>query len=254
MTLDQIPDLLFLFFLLVVFPLQNLRHTARPWPRPRPDKPPRPPLQSYWRQGRFVLVLMLVLSLVMWTGRHSLDDLGLAFPTSAGAIGGLAVACLVMLAVHVIGTIMERSMTPTKRAEQAAQLRDLPLTMPRTPFEVAAYVVTMVGMTALWEVLFRGYALLILTPYLGLPAAIAVAAISYGAGHGYKNVRQFFGSIAMAFAFTIGYAITGSLWWLIVLHAAAPVSMLFYMRKMKTTAANAAATRSHCANYPVRDA
>lgn len=238
MPLDQIPDLLFLLFLLVVFPLQNLWHTARPGP----VKPPRPPLQSYWRQGRFVLILLLVLSLVMWTGRHTVTDLGLAFPASTRAIGGLVLACLIMLAVHMIGTVMERKMTPAKRAEQAAQLHDLPLTMPRTPFEVAAYLVTMVGMTAMWEVLFRGYALLVLTPMIGLPAAISVAAISYGAGHGYKNPKQFFGSIAAAFAFTIGYAVTGSLWWLIVLHAAAPVSMLFYMRKIRTTEAPVDAT------------
>lgn len=232
MPLDQIPDLLFLFFLLVVFPLQNLWHTARPGP----VKPPRAPLASYWRQGRFVLVLLLVLSLVMWTGRHTVADLGLAFPATPGAIGGLVAACVIMLAMHIIGTVMERKMTPAKRAEQAAQLRELPLSMPRTPLETGAYLVTMVGMTAMWEVLFRGYALLILAPHIGLPAAIAVAAISYGAGHGYKHPKQFFGSIAAAFAFTIGYALTGSLWWLIVLHAAAPVSMLFYMRKVKAGA------------------
>jgi membrane protease YdiL (CAAX protease family) len=228
MPLDLIPDLLFLCFLLVVFPLQNLWRTARPGP----VKPPRAPLETYWRQACFVLVLLLVLALVMWTGQHTLADLGLAFPASRGGIGGLVAACVLMVAAHIAGTVMERRMTPEKRAAQAAELRDMPLTMPRTPFETVAYLVTMVGMTAMWEVLFRGYALLILAPFIGMPAAVAVAAISYGAGHGYKNPKQFFGSIGAAFAFTIGYVITGSLWWLIVLHAAAPVSMLFYMRKM----------------------
>ena len=71
----------------------------------------------------------------------------------------------------------------------------------------------------------------------GLPLAVALAAIAYGAGHGYKNAKQFAGSIAAAFAFTIGYALTGSLWWLIVLHAAAPVSMLFAVRKIEVAKA-----------------
>ena len=62
---------------------------------------------------------------------------------------------------------------------------------------------------------------------------------AYGAAHGYKNPRQFAGSIAASFAFAIGYALTGSLWWLIVLHAAAPVTMLFTVKKIQARAASA---------------
>ncbi len=123
-------------------------------------------------------------------------------------------------------------MTQEERVKQEGMLRELPFVMPRTPIETVAYFVTMIGMTATWDVLFRGYLLLVLTPVLGMPLAVALAAISYGAGHGYKNPRQFFGSIAAAFAFTIGYALTGSLWWLIVLHAAAPVAMLYSARRI----------------------
>lgn len=72
---------------------------------------------------------------------------------------------------------------------------------------------------------------LLVAPVTGHPLAVALAAVSYGAGHGYKNPKQFFGSIAASFAFTIGYAVSGNLWWLIVLHAAVPVAMVHAARK-----------------------
>lgn len=221
------PDLLLTLYLLVFFPLHGLWRSLQ---APR-AKPARPPLQSYWRQGRFVLLLLAALALVMRLEHHAAFDLGLAFPASPAALSGLLVAGCLLLGLHFAGKRMERRMTREQRASQEAQLSDLPFVMPRTPFETAAYLLTMILMTAAWEVLFRGYLLLVLTPVTGQIAAIALAAIAYGAGHGYKNPKQFFGSIAAAFAFTIGYALTGSLWWLIVLHAAAPVSMLFAVRK-----------------------
>lgn len=92
------------------------------------------------------------------------------------------------------------------------------------------------------DILFTLY-LLVYFPFEGIrsslvskvpkPAlAVVLAAVSYGAGHGYKSFKQFAGSIGVSLAFTIGYALTGSLWWLIVLHAAAPTMMFFAVRKL----------------------
>lgn len=222
------PDLLFVLYLLVYFPLSKL------WRSLHPDvsKPNRSPLQTYWRQGRHVLALLAILLLVMWLQHYSPVDLGLALPRSRVAMAGLATACCFLIGLHLVEKRIERTMAPEKRAGHEAQLRAMPMAVPRTAPETTAYLITMVGMTAMWEVLYRGYLLLVLTPLTGMPAAIALAAVAYGAGHGYKNPRQFIGSIVAAFAFTIGYALTGSLWWLIVLHAAAPVGLLLAMKKV----------------------
>lgn len=236
--LSTLPDLLFTLYLLILFPVQRLWHSRHPAPR----KPPRSPFQSYWRQARFALGLLAALALVMLLGKHTVHDLGLAFPGSFAALCGMATACGVLLALHLAGRRMERRMTPAQRARQEAQLRGLPFTVPRTSFETAAYLAATVFMTAMWEVLFRGYLLLVLPPLTGLPLAVALAAVAYGAAHGYKNPRQFLGSIAASFAFTIGYALTGNLWWLIVLHAAAPVSMLFAVRRIQERMAENAAS------------
>lgn len=238
--LFPLPDLLLTLYLLLVFPLQRLWRSLHPAPR----KPPRPPLRTYWKQTRFVLVLLAALVAAMWTGGHSVADLGLAFPLTSAAAWGLAIASGVLLALHLAGKRMENRMTPAQRTAQEARLQHLPFVMPRTALESAAYLATSVLMTAAWEILFRGYLLLVVPPLTGLPVAIALAAIAYGAAHGYKNPRQFAGSVAASFAFAIGYALSKSLWWLIVLHAAAPVTMLFTVKKIQARAALAAASTS----------
>lgn len=223
-----IPDMLFTLYLLVYFPLSSLWRSRHP----RPPKPDLPALRAYWRQGRYVLTLLCVFMLVKWLGGYSFVQLGLGFPLSPGALWGLAAAGVLLALMHVLGTRLDRKLTPEERVKQEDKLRDLPFPIPRTRTETLAYVVTMVGMTATWELLFRGYLLLVLTPVTGLPLAVALAAVSYGAGHGYQNAKQFLGSILAAFAFTIGYAITGNLWWLIVLHAAVPVAMIWAARRI----------------------
>jgi membrane protease YdiL (CAAX protease family) len=177
-------------------------------------------------------MLLGVFMLVKWLGGYSFVELGMGFPLSPGALWGLAAAGFLLALMHLLGNRMDRKWTPEERVKQEDKLRDLPFPMPRTRIETLACLVTMVGMTATWELLFRGYLLLILTPFTGLPLAVALAAVSYGAGHGYRNLKQFSGSIVAAFAFTIGYAITSNLWWLIVLHAAVPVAMVFTARKI----------------------
>lgn len=227
-------DIIFTLYLLVYFPLDGIRRSRSK----KSPQPQLPVLQSYWRQGRYVLILLAVLMLVSWSGHHSASQLGLDVPPSIAGTWGLAIVTVLLMTLHVLGKRSEAKMTPEERVKQEAKVRELPFSMPRTRVEIAAYFITMIGMTATWELLFRGYLLLVLTPFTGLPLAIVLAAVAYGAGHGVENVKQFFGSIVASFAFTIGYALTGSLWWLIVLHAAAPVAMFRAARKLSQAKPN----------------
>jgi membrane protease YdiL (CAAX protease family) len=228
-----VADIIFTLYLLVYFPFDGLRRSLSS----KALQPQLSVLRSYWRQGRFVLLLLAAFMLVNWLGNHSANELGLALPPTAAGTWGLAIVVVLLATLHVWGKRAESKMTSEERAKQEDKLRELPFSMPRTRFEIVAYLITMIGMTTAWEVFFRGYLLLVLTPLTGLPMAVFLAAVSYGAGHGFENVKQFLGSIVAAFAFTIGYALTGSLWWLIVLHAAAPVTIFFAIRKLDQTKA-----------------
>ncbi|MFA9217266.1 MAG: type II CAAX prenyl endopeptidase Rce1 family protein [Sphingomonadaceae bacterium] len=223
-----VADLLFTAYLLIYFPLDALRRSrfkAAP-------KPPMSALRSYARQGRYILTLLALFMLVNLLEHHTASELGLALPPATAGLWGLAVALGLLISLHFLGTWMESRMTAAERGKQQQKLRALAFPMPQNRIEMAAYCITMVGMTSTWEILFRGYLLLVLTPLIGMPWAVALAALAYGAGHGFESVKQCAGSIAAAFAFTLGYAVTGSLWWLIMLHAAAPLALPFAARKL----------------------
>ena len=224
-------DLAFSLYLLVYFPVDGIRRSLSV----KAPKLELSALQSYWRQGRYVLAHLAALLLVCCLENHSAHQLGLAIPPSSTGTWGLAVALVVLTAMHFLGIWQESRMSTDELNKLAEKLRNLPFKMPRTRVESATYLITMVSMTTTWEVLFRGYLMLVLTPVVGLPFSIVLAAVAYGAGHGFESSKQFAGSIIASLLFTVGYAYTGSLWWLIMLHAAAPVSMLFAVRKLNRT-------------------
>jgi membrane protease YdiL (CAAX protease family) len=58
---------------------------------------------------------------------------------------------------------------------------------------------------------------------LAVAGAILVVATAYGLAHGLKSMPVLLGSLASALAFTIGYALTHNLWWLILLHTGLPL-------------------------------
>jgi len=76
-----IADIVFTLYLLVYFPFHGIRRGFSS----KSPKPKLPVLQSYWRQARFVLLMLAAFMLVNWLGNHSATELGLALPpTTAG--------------------------------------------------------------------------------------------------------------------------------------------------------------------------
>jgi membrane protease YdiL (CAAX protease family) len=103
--------------------------------------------------------------------------------------------------------------------------------MARGPREVAVFLISTPLICFAWELLYRGYLLWWLSPLIGIPLAVVCASVSYGLVHGWKSARESLRSIAGAFAFTISYALTGSLWWLIVIHVGLPLISFIAVRR-----------------------
>jgi len=85
-----------------------------------------------------------------------------------------------------------------------------------------------------WEILYRGFLLWWLAPLVGIIAAVSISSLAYGLAHGWQSQAQGIGSIVSAFLFTIGYALTGSLWWLIAIHTALPLVGLLAAWRART--------------------
>lgn len=170
-----------------------------------------------------VIGLLSVLALDWVINHRAVALLGIGMPISTAALTGLAAAVAVL-------TIMALTM-PRRPAAQSAELDEAQRNMlPETPVERRLFVIFAVAVGFGWELLYRGFLLFYLLSIIGLIAAIIVSATAYGAAHGFKSWRQFAGSLAASFAFTIGYALTDNLWWLIVLHIGLPLIGLLAVR------------------------
>lgn len=215
-------NILLAIYLLLVSPALNLWHSLRP----KSARPPRALLRRYWSMSWQALVMLAVL----WAGSrqagYTLREIGFDLPLSGTGAWSLCFAVLLLGVLGVAGSVIERRKTPQARAEDERKLLDSSFPWPGTAGEALVFVASMSLMTAAWEILYRGFILLLLAPVTGMPLAIAISALAYGIGHGYTNPKQLIASIVSAFVFTIAYAMTHSLWWLIVIHAGLPLSAL----------------------------
>ena len=87
-------------------------------------------------------------------------------------------------------------------------------------------MVTTLVISVAWEVLYRGYLMWMLAPRIRAMFALIVAAAAYGVAHGYQNPKLFAGSLISALIFTTAYAVSHSLWWLVLIHAGLPMLMM----------------------------
>lgn len=199
-------DHILAILLLIVVPIRAL------W-RSRPGRP-----ASGTKITRYVSTIGLVTGLLallatswLMTGR-SAQALGLAAPTSTPSLIGLGIAVVIFIALF-LGK--NKKPKPSQREGIEAAQRDL---FPETPQETSLFLVLCLAIGGGWEILYRGFLLYYLPSATGLFGAIIIAAVAYGTAHGFKNPRQFAGSIVSALAFTIAYVATSNLWWLMLIH------------------------------------
>lgn len=205
------------FYLVLILPGMQLWRSLRPPAAPTLRSRP----QRYLSTMREIALLLLALAAVCWWDGHPPSALGLAAPSGIG-LWALAAAATMLLVLYFRGALRTHKMTPEKRAEALEQLSH-EQGMPRTPAEMRLFFLLALCIGAGWELLYRGFLMMALSPLIGTWAAVVVAAVAYGAGHGYRNARQFIGSIGMSLLFTVGYVLTASLWWLMLLHVGLPL-------------------------------
>ncbi|MEO5492865.1 MAG: CPBP family intramembrane glutamic endopeptidase [Sphingomonas sp.] len=203
-------DHLLAFLLLAIIPARAL------W-RSRPNAvASEPKAIRYLTTIGMMAGLLSILAADWLLAGRTVKALGLGPPTTTPAQVGLG---LVTMLLSVLRLVLRRKSAATRANVEAAR-KEL---MPETLKERRLFLLFILAAGFGWEILYRGYLLYYLQPHVGLWGAVAVAALAYGVAHGFKSPRQVSGSIAAALAFTIGYAATGSLWWLMLLHSGLPL-------------------------------
>lgn len=207
-------DITLAVLLIFVVPLVGV------WRSRRADDPSASRSARYIRTMATIGGLLTVLAACWTVGGRDLNELGLGVPTSPAALAGLAIATLLLAVLFLVSRLKRTSRDEAAETSASALL-------PRTRGEIALFVPFAIAVGFGWEVLYRGFLFSYLLPYAGLAGAIVVAAAAYGLAHGLKSTGQFLGSLASALVFTVGYALTHSLWWLILLHIGLPLIAAF---------------------------
>ncbi len=212
-------ELAFAFYLVLILPARQLYKSLRP----RKGAAAEPKLAAYGRTIRWLALLLLALAAVLAvSGRHA-ADIGLDVPVSTAGLWGLAF-CAVLVCVPFVWTWMSELRGSGKTGqEEALQTIEENRLVPTTPAELKVLIVMGLLIGIGWELLYRGFLMLVLPPLTGTAGAVILSSLAYGVGHGYQSPGQLAGSVLSAFAFTLSYLATGSLWWLMVLHAALPL-------------------------------
>ena len=135
-----------------------------------------------------------------------------------------------MLTIGLVGAVLFHRPRRGSAREQEAIAE-----LPQSRDETLAYLAFTPFAGFGWEILYRGFLLWWLTPLVGIVGAVVIASFAYGLAHGWKNRTRGLGSILSAFLFTIGYAVTGSLWWLIAVHSVLPLIGLLAGWRSRTT-------------------
>ena len=161
-------------------------------------------------------------TLLAWqvSGRQ-FAEIGLAWPPGPGGAIGHVFAALGFVALLYSATVGFRpgqdELARWRRALDALRIA------PRSIGELLVFIP--VAVTAgVWEELFyRGFLMWFFEPIGGVVGAALISSLVFGAGHAYQGLQGVVRTTLVGFFFAVAYAATGSLWWLMILHAAVDV-------------------------------
>jgi membrane protease YdiL (CAAX protease family) len=156
-------------------------------------------------------------------GDRTWADLGIRPPSGWGFWAAAAVAALV--AAALTAQLRAVSARPERRAEVRTQLGGHNVLLPRTPDERAGFTAVSVTAGVCEELLYRGWMIGWLAPWLGVPAAAVTSLAVFGAAHSYAGRANALKATGLGALFTVLYLASGSLWVPIALHALIDINM-----------------------------
>lgn len=192
--------------------------------RSRERRPPRPKLARYRTTIVKAASLLGFLLLTAYTSGMSASDLGLGFDLQTPGLIGFAISTVVCSGL-IISTLLAKAPAP------GAQANDTDIFKPEGPVELTHFIFLVLLIGFAWEVLYRGFLLWWLVPMVGTILAVILAGLSYGLAHGWEDSRKGVASIISALLFSTAFALTGSLWWLILIHVTLPIVGFLAIRK-----------------------
>lgn len=166
-----------------------------------------------WIIARAVLISALILSIWYGLGRPY-SALGLE--TDIGLPGRLGFGIDILFACY-LAYVSLKSFSPEKLAAMRKALESLHIA-PQTRMEFAVFPFVILFGSAMEELLYRGYLFWALTPVAGLWGAATISSVAFGVAHAYQGWAGILRTTLIGLAFAVCFALTHSLWWLLLMH------------------------------------
>jgi len=211
----ELADLAVVALPLVAMPLLSIR-LRRIFAGTGTDRFPR--LRIYLR-SMLAQWLLVVCIAVLWVTRgRNPRALGLDLPLTIPGKAGLIVAAAAALALFAYLFVSLAKLDAAGRAKLLAKLAPSKIA-PRTRGEAALFAPVSLTAGIAEELLYRGYLFWFLVPATGFAAAVVASAAIFGMGHLYQGWRGMLSTAGVGLVLGVLYAVTGSLWWVMILHA-----------------------------------
>jgi len=135
--------------------------------------------------------LFAIACLAIWLGAgRPLADLRLTAPSGWRLAAGIGIIVVFGLLITQQLRAMAR-MDDTQRAALRPKLGELSYLLPHSPDEARWFTVLSVTAGICEELLYRGYLVWVLQPWLGAAGAMAASIVLFGLGHGYQGKKHF---------------------------------------------------------------
>ncbi len=180
------------------------------------------------RPGRARLIYWSIWMMLMWTltiggmnlwhaKKRPWTDVGFVAPHGWRLWFAAVIVFALVLLYCRDGLKVARSASARKKLR--ATYQKLLVILPHTHLELGAFVALSLTAGFCEEFIFRGYLIWFFQPWLSWWGSAALCAIFFALGHSYQGIAGILRTGILGLVFIFVYAISGSLWPAIILHA-----------------------------------
>jgi membrane protease YdiL (CAAX protease family) len=207
-------DLIIVALAVLLMPAMSVM-AGRTLAREAPDK--RKLIPRYLRIILRGWLLAAVVTCAWWVQGRPFGALGLAPHLGLWDYAGLAVALVIGVGMTV--QLFGLASAPAEKIKQAMKaVHGIKIT-PNTAGELSLFMVMSLTAGVWEELVYRGFLIWFLVPLTGFTGAVLLSALIFGLAHLYQGIRGFVTTTGIGLVFAALYLVTGSLWWLMIVHA-----------------------------------
>lgn len=173
---------------------------------------------TYWSIWMTLMWVLTLSGMNLWRAKQR-SWAGVGFVAPHGWRLWFAAAIVLALVLLYIRDGLKVAQSAPARTKLRTTYQKLLVILPHTPVELAAFVALSLTAGFCEEFIFRGYLIWFFQPWLFWWGAAALCTIFFALGHSYQGIAGILRTGILGLVFVFVFAISGSLWPGIILHA-----------------------------------